>query len=320
MKRRELIGGLAGAVAWPFVARAQQPAPLVGCIHSGAAASSTDQFAALYRGLNGIGYHEGQNITIEYRWADDQYTRLPIFASEFVRRGVKLLLAAGGPVSALAAKAATETIPIVFTAVADPVGYGLVTALNRPGGNVTGTAGLTTELDAKRLELLRDLIPAASTIGVLVNPNRPGIARQLNELQEQSGRQSLVILRAGTESELETAFSTLAERPISFLVITADPFFNNKRAHVVTLLQRYAVPAIDQRRDFANAGGLMSYGPNLSDAYYGAGVYVGRILKGENAADLPVLQPTKFDLAINLKPRRRSASTCLHPSSPVPTR
>src|SRR5829696_690587 len=275
MKRRELIGGLAGAVAWPFVARAQQPAPLVGCIHSGTAASSTEQFAALYRGLNGIGYHEGQNITIEYRWADDQYTRLPIFASEFVRRGVKLLLAAGGPVSALAAKAATETIPIVFTAVADPVGYGLVTALNRPGGNVTGTAGLTTELDAKRLELLRDLIPAASTIGVLVNPNRPGIARQLNELQEQTGGQSLVILRAGTESELETAFSTLAERPISFLVITADPFFNNKRAHVVTLLQRYAVPAIEQRRDFANAGGLMSYGPNLSDAYYGAGVYVG---------------------------------------------
>jgi putative ABC transport system substrate-binding protein len=240
---------------------------------------------------------------VEYRWADDDYNRLPSLAAELVRRPVAVLVAGGGPVSALAAKAATKTIPIVFTTVADPVESGLVASLNRPGGNVTGTAGLTSELDAKRLELLHQLIPKTAVFGVLVNPNRPGYEAELKELQAKAGdmKLNLVVGKARAEGEIDAAFEALARQKIDALLVAADPLFNNRRARVIGLATRYAIPAIYQWREFAAAGGLMSYGPSIVDAYHQTGVYVGRILKGAKPADLPVVRPTRFELVINLK-------------------
>ena len=305
VKRREFITLVGGAAAtWPFPARAQQSAmPVIGFLHSGASVQWRYVVEAFRGGLSKEGYVEGQNIVIQFRWAEDQYDRLHGLAAALVRGDVAVLVAAGGPVVALAAKAATETVPIVFTAVTDPVKSGLVVSLNRPGGNATGTAGFTTELDAKRLELLREMVPSADVVGVLVNPNRPGVEAQTSDLTAaaQTIGQRCVIVSAGNARELVTAFQALVRDRVGALLITADPLFNSEREEIIGLASRHTIPAIFQWRDFAAAGGLASYGPRLTDAYHQAGLYTGRILKGEKPADLPVVQPTKFELVINLK-------------------
>jgi ABC-type uncharacterized transport system substrate-binding protein len=305
LRRRAFISLIGAAAAtWTLPLVAQQSAkPVLGLLNSGSTASLGETLPALLRGLKEGGYIDGQNVTIEYRTADNQYDRLPGFAADLVNRRVAVIIAAGGPVSALAAKAATATIPIVFTTVTDPVKSGLVKSLNQPGGNATGTAGLTTELDAKRLELLHQLKPRGGAIGVLVNPYRPGVEGQTNDLHataEAIGRQ-LVVEKAGTDPDIDTAFEKLAQQNIQTLLVTADPFFNSRRDHVVALAARHGIPAIYQWRGFALAGGLMSYGPSLADAYHQTGIYASRLLKGATIAELPVMRPTRFDLVINLK-------------------
>ena len=302
MKRREFIRLLGGAAAaWPLAVRAQQQAiPTIGFLGSTSPAPAP-RIGAFYSGLNESGYAIGQNVAIEYRWANDNYDRLPALAAELVSRQVAVIVAAGGPAPALAAKAATTTIPVVFTAVSDPINSGLVASMNRPGANVTGVAALTIELDAKRLEVLRELAPAARDIAALVNPNRPDIVQQLSGIQTavQLVGQRLLILKAGNERELDAAFST--EQKFDALLVGADPFFLSRSAHLLALLARHARPAIFAQREFVDAGGLVSYGTNLFDAYRQAGVYTGLILKGDKPANLPVVQPTKFELVINLK-------------------
>jgi ABC-type uncharacterized transport system substrate-binding protein len=304
VKRRDFIALLGGAAAaWPLAARAQQAAtPVIGFLSSASRAPFEHLVTAFREGLSETGHSEDRNVAIEYRWADNRYDRLPAMAAELVGRRVAVLVATGGNIAAVAAKAATSTIPIVFTVVADPVQGGLVASLNRPGGNVTGISGFTAELDPKRLELLCELVPTG-VIGALVNPNRPNVDVQLHDVQAAArtlGRE-LVILGASSDDEIEKALATLAQQRIAALVVTADPFFTNRRAHIVALLARHAVPAIYQWREFVVDGGLMSYGPRLAGAYRQAGIYTGRILKGEKPGDLPVMRPTKFEQAINLK-------------------
>jgi len=282
----------------------QQALPVVGFLTSGSMASLNKEWAAGFRrGLAESGYVEGQTVTIEYRAADDRYDRLPALAAELVRNNVGVIVAAGGPVSALAAKKATDTIPIVFTTIADPVKSGLVASLNRPGGNATGMAGLTSELDVKRLELLLQIKPGARVIGVLVNPNRPGVDTNSMELEAAAYKMGLRVIfqNGGPDHPVDAAFEKLAGQKIDALVVTADPFFNFRRPQVVALAARHAIPAIYQWREFVADGGLMSYGPSIGDAYHQAGVYAGRILKGAKPADLPVTQPTRFELVINQK-------------------
>jgi ABC-type uncharacterized transport system substrate-binding protein len=305
MKRYEIVSLItATAMIWPLPLSAQQPAkPVIGVLNSGPAALRPEQLQALERGLKEAGYLVGQNVTIEYRGADNHYDRLPALAAELVRRQVAVIVAAGGPVSALAARAETKSIPIVFTTIADPVKSGLVASLNRPGGNVTGIAGFTSELDPKRLEMLHQVKPTAGAIGMLINPNRPSVDDQAKHVQAAAralGRQ-VVVQKAGSEQEIDTAFETLAREPVDALLVTADPFFSSRRTQVVALAARYALPAIYQWREIVAAGGLMSYGPIIGDAYHQTGIYVARILKGAATADLPVVQPTRFELVINLR-------------------
>ena len=305
MKRREFITLLGGAAAtWPVAALAQQPAmPVVGFLGS-ASPEPNAQWVAMFRnGLEESGYAEGRNVAIEYRWADNQYDRLPALAVELVRRQVAVIVAAGGPATPIAVKAATSTIPIVFTATSDPVKLGLVASLSRPGGNVTGTSALTAELDAKRMEMLRELVPTARVIGAFVNPTRPDSEAQSRDAQEAAralGWQ-VRILNAGSESDIDTAFATLAEQRISALLVGADPFFSSERVKIVALAARHALPAIYMNREFVAVGGLASYGTNIGFGYRQAGIYAGQILKGAKPADLPVVQPTKYELVINLK-------------------
>ena len=307
MRRRDFITLLGGAaVAWPRGVQAQKQLPTLGFLSSGPASARRDQVAMLFRGLSQRGYAEGKNLAVIYRWADDQYDRLPALAAELVQLRVSVIAATGGPVTALAAKQATNEIPIVFTAVSDPLRYGLVASFNRPGGNVTGTGGYVAELDPKRFELLREIVPAARRIGALFNPNRPSVDGQIDDLvtAARTVGQQLVVLKAGTTGELEAVLGGLAREQVDALVVAADPFFNSHRVLLAGSLLRYRIPAIYQWSAFASAGGLMSYGPSIGDAYENAGAYVARILNGEKPADLPIWQPTKFELVINLKAAR----------------
>jgi putative ABC transport system substrate-binding protein len=304
MKRREFITLLGGAAAWPLAARAQQPAmPVVGFLNARSPIDTAHLVAAFRRGLAENGYVEGQSVTIDYRWASGQPDRLPAMAMELVDRPVVVLAATGGENSAMAAKAATSTIPIVFAVGSDPIKLGLVASYNRPGGNVTGINILTTTLEAKRLGLLHELVPQAATVGVLLNPNWPPSANQLRDVQDAARVVGLQInvLRASTDQEIDAAFETVAQQRIAALAVTGNPFYDTRREKLVALAARHAVPVIYQFREFTAAGGLMSYGIDLPDAYRQVGVYVGRVLKGAKPADLPVLQPTKFEFVINLK-------------------
>jgi putative ABC transport system substrate-binding protein len=305
MKRRAFITLLGGAAAaWPLVADAQQPAmPVIGWLHSGTPAGFADPTAAFLQGLNEAGFTEGRNVAIEYRWAENQIDRLPALAADLARRQVSVMAASGSPASALAAKGATTSIPIVFENAADPVQLGLVASLGRPGGNATGFTNVSSELAAKRLGLLRELVPSATSIAVLVNPTRPGVDAQSAQVQEAARTLGLPlhILHASSERDLDAAFLTLVQVRAGALVIAADALFNDRRDQIVALARRYSVPAIYEFRQSVAAGGLISYGSSTLDAYRQAGILAGRILKGEKPADLPVMQPTKFELVINMK-------------------
>ena len=303
MNRRRFLALPAAAAMWPLAARAQQPAmPVIGFLHVGGPQAHTRDVVALRQGLNEKGYVEGRNIAIDYRWAEGQYDRVPASAAALVRRQVNVIVAAGGA-APRAAKTATATIPIVIVTGVDPVDDGLVASLNRPGGNLTGINILTTALEPKRLELLHELLPRTDAIALLVNPTHPAADAQVREVEAAGGAlgRRIVVLKASDASGIDTAFATLVERRIGALLVASDPFFNGRRAQLVALTTRHAVPAIFQWRDFAVDGGLMSYGTSLSDAYRQAGIYVGRILGGEKPADLPIHQSTKVELVINMK-------------------
>jgi putative ABC transport system substrate-binding protein len=302
--RRQLVSTLGGvAVAWPLVARAQQPTlPVVGFLNSASASAFEHLVQAFRDGLGEAGYVEGQNVAIEYRWAEGHIDRLPALAAELVQRQVAVIVTSGGDVSARAAKAATSSIPIVSTIGGDPVKEGLVASFNRPGGNLTG-ATLFAYSAAKRLELLHELIPKAATIMALFDPSDPVVVLDRESLQASSKTLGLQLrfANAGTVSELEAAFETVAlDRPDG-LFVGANPFFNRQSDQIVGLATRYAIPTIYAFREFPAAGGLISYGTRLADTYRQVGIYAGKILKGERPADLPVVQPTKFELVINLK-------------------
>jgi putative ABC transport system substrate-binding protein len=305
MKRREFITLLGGAAAtWPLTARAQQPAmPVIGFLSSRSPAESASDVAGFRQGLAQTGYVENQNLAIEYRWAENRYERLPALAADLVGRQVAVIAALGGPVTALAVKAATKTVPFVFITGVDPVKLGLVASFARPGGNATGLNIFITAIEAKRLGLLRELVPTAARIAVIVNPNSPEVDSQLNDVQTGADAVGweLQILRVGSEAEFDSAFATLAQSAVEALLVAADPFFNSQRERIVALAARHKIPAIYEARGYAVAGGLMSYGPNLPDAYRQVGLYTGQILKGAKPANLPVIQPTALELVINLK-------------------
>jgi len=304
VKRRELIALLGGAAAaWPLAARAQQPMPVIGYLNGTSPAPSAQFVAAFRQGLNETGYAEGRNVTIEYRWAEGRYDRMTEMAADLVRRQVAVIVASGGAAAIASAKQATATIPILFVTGSDPVQTDLVASLNRPGGNVTGVHFFTVELESKRLGLLRDLVPNAATIAVLLNPTYPNAAFHLQEVENAARRagQQIQILSASTEAEIDVAFARLPQLRAGALLVGADPFFNSRRDQIVALAARYAIAAIYEQRTFAQAGGLASYGTSQTDAYRQVGIYTGRVLRGEKPADLPVVQSTKFEFVINLK-------------------
>ena len=306
LKRRAFITLLGGAAAgWPLAARAQQQAmPVIGYLGTATAEQWAGRIAAFRQGLGEAGFVEGKNVAIEYRWADGHFDRLQPLAAELVRRGVAVIVTPGSTPAAAAAKAATTTIPIVFEIGANPVAAGLVASLNRPGGNITGVTALNFELGPKRLELLQEVIPSAKLVAALVNPAAPGVAepqtRDLQAAARSLGLQ-LHVLEASTERDFDAAFATLLQLRASGLVMMPDPFINSRREQLAALALRHAVPSIFQGREFAAAGGLMSYGGSIPASHRLAGLYAGRVLKGERPADLPVMQATKVELTINLK-------------------
>jgi putative tryptophan/tyrosine transport system substrate-binding protein len=304
MRRREFIAGLGGAAAWPLAAQAQQSSmPVIGFLSGASPKMIPDEMAGYRRGLGETGYVEGRNVAIEYRWADGQYDRLPAFAADLVRRQVTVITTGTPIASALAAKTATATIPIVFVTGADPVKFGLVASFSRPGGNATGVSFVSNELAPKQLELLRELVPSAEAIAFLVNPNNPNA--EFDSRAAQAGahllNRSLQILNAGSVSEVDAAFATLVQQRIGALLLAADTFLTSRREQILTLARYHRIPMVSFDRESTIAGGLASYAANRADSYRQAGAYVGRILKGEKPADLPIVQPTKFELVINLQ-------------------
>jgi putative tryptophan/tyrosine transport system substrate-binding protein len=303
MRRRDFIKGIAGSTtAWPLVARAQQRSPpVIGFLRSTSLADAAHLVSGFRNGMKEAGFVEGQNVAVEYRAANDHPDRLPVLAADLISRQAALIVANTN--AALAAKAATTTVPIVFVSGSDPVRDGLVVSLNRPSGNVTGVTFLAGQLGAKRLELLRELVPTATTIAMLANPNSPEtvVERQDVQAAARAINQQLIILDVNGDHETETAFATFVQRGAGALLCGAGAFFNSRRDRVVALAARYALPTIYVLREFVSAGGLMSYGTSITEGYRQAGIYAGRILKGEGPSDLPVVQSTKFELLINLK-------------------
>jgi len=303
MRRREFITLLGAAAAWPLAARAQQSMPVIGFMSARSPEDSVHLLEAFRRGLKEGGFVEGQNVAIEFRWARGEYNRLPEMAADLVSRRVNVLTAVGGDPSPRAAKRATSTIPIVFGIGGDPVRDGLVESFNRPGGNVTGVTLMTNLMESKRFGLLRDLVPDAQLVGALLNPSFAPSARQSQQIEEaaRSIGQRLIVAKASTDEELDAAFTALVRERADALLVAADPYFDTRRDRIVGFAQRQRLPAIYQFREYVLAGGLLSYGISLTDAYRQFGVYTATILKGAKPADLPVLQPTKFELVINLK-------------------
>jgi putative ABC transport system substrate-binding protein len=304
MRRRTFITLLGGAtVAWPLAASAQQSVmPVIGFLNSGTREGFAHYLAAFHQSLNQAGFVEGRNVAIEYRWAEGEYDRLPALAADLVSRRVTVIAATTTP-AALAAKAATSVIPIVFTSAADPVTAGLVASLSRPGGNATGVTNYLHDLGAKRLELLHDVVPKATTIGMLVNPNYPDIELQRREVEEAARKfgQQVHVGNAASVDDFDRVLATLVRLNARALLVTADAVFLSRRDRLVGLVAHYALPAVYPQREYVVVGGLMSYAANVADGYRQAGIYVGRVLKGAVPADLPVVQPSKFDFFINLK-------------------
>jgi putative ABC transport system substrate-binding protein len=302
MKRRQFIAGLGSAAAWPVVAQGQQAAvPVIGYLHSGSPGQIPENLSGFLKGLDETGFVEGRNVAIEHRWAENQYDRFPALVADLVRRRVAVIVTDPPTIAAAAAKAATTTIPIIFSTGTDPVRAGLVASFNRPGGNVTGVVNISADLGPKRLGLLHEFVPTVTTIAVLNNPSVG--QRQIADMEDAAQRlgKRLLILNAGTESDLDQAFATAVEQKAGAAITISSAFFNQRRVQLVVLAARHAIPTISGSREFPAAGGLMSYGPDLRDVLRLVGLYVGRILKGEKPADLPVVQPTKFELVINLK-------------------
>jgi putative tryptophan/tyrosine transport system substrate-binding protein len=303
MRRREFIALLGGAaVAWPLLARAQQTMPVVGFLNPGSPESSSFLVAAFREGLQGATYIEGKDVTVEYRWAQGRYDQLQTLAADLVRRQVAVIAATGGTISAQAAKAVTSTIPIVFNVGDDPVDSGLVASFNRPGGNIMGVNTMSPALETKRLELLRELVPRTALVAVLLNATNPDVGPQHRDITAAAITlgQELRFFYASSESDLDTAFGALIQQQANALLVGNDVFFTNQREQIVALAARHAVPTIYAFRQFADSGGLMSYSTNLIEVYRQLGVYVGRVLKGEKPADMPIVQPTKFEMVINL--------------------
>ena len=322
MRRREFIGFLGGAAAWPLSARAQQRLPLVGFLRNTSAANSAGLLAAFRKGLNETGFVEGQTVAIEYRWAESRYDRLPGLAADLVGRSVAVIMASGNA-SALAAKAATANIPIVFAVGEDPIQIGLVTSLNRPDGNITGSSFLNAvALVAKRLELIRELISKPAPIAFLTNADNPHTGLELYEVQKaaQALGQKLLVLSVRSERDIAATFASLNQQNAGALIVSADALHFGMRNQIVALAARSSIPAIYVSREFTNAGGLMSYGPSLTDSHRQAGAYVGQILKGATPHDLPVLLPTKYELVINLKTAKALGLTVPPALLTAPTR
>lgn len=302
MKRRDFVAALGATAIGTFAARAQPAMPVVGFLH-GASRSYLEQFLdALRAGLGEAGFVEGQNVAIEYRWAEGHYDRLPALAADLVSRQVAVIMAMGGTDPARAARAATSTIPIVFVSAADPVQTGLVASLNRPSANVTGVSLIASALDAKKLGLLHELVPKASVIAGLTNPKYPGVRGQIEEVQETGSSLGLKIipLAASDEDELAAAFASAKQRGAGAILVASDPFFNSRSGRLVTLAAQHSIPTIYPQREYIRGGGLISYGPDFADGYRNGGLYVGKILKGAKPTELPVVQPVKFEMAINL--------------------
>jgi putative tryptophan/tyrosine transport system substrate-binding protein len=303
MRRRQVIGLLGRAAAWPVAARAQQEVPLIGFMSGRAPETDTHLVAAVREGLRDVGFIEGQNLRIEFRWARGEYERLPALAAELVALRVAVLAALGGDSSAAAARQATATIPIVFGSGSDPVKVGFVESFSRPGGNATGYTLLTNQMETKRVGLLHELVPRVALFGALLNPHFPAVADQLRQIEEATrtiGLQ-LFVTKASNDAELNDAFASLVQRRVGALVVAADPYFDTRRDRIVALTAQAQLPTMYQFREFAVAGGLISYGPKITEMYRHAGEYVGRILRGAKPADLPVMQPTQFELVINAK-------------------
>jgi putative tryptophan/tyrosine transport system substrate-binding protein len=307
MRRRDFVKGIAGsAIGWPLAARAQQSTiPLIGFMHARSADDTVGQVSAFRHGLMEAGLVEGQDVKIEYRFAAGQYDQLPLMAADFVRQPVNLIVAASDP-SAQAAKASTTTIPIVFAVGNDPIKLGLVESYNRPGGNATGINILTAAMEAKRLGLLHEVVPQAAIVGLIINPNYAQATAQVRQIEDAAHASGLqvYVLRVSNDEDVDTAFNAIVQQRIAALIVAADPFIDTRRDKIIGLSARHAVPTMYQFREHAVAGGLMSYGVDLIDVYRQVGIYAARVLKGAKPADLPVMEPTKFEFVINLKTAR----------------